>query len=152
MRGGNERRRWLTQEEVEYIRHASLACYGIACISSTSYRFYFTMLFSNVVAAGALLVAQASAHGAVTSYVIDGVTYPGYVTLSISYELALQYFLVRSCLELHGFPFYIAAKSSRLHPITLTTVAHKRPSDTKASRPPPPQRQSNANGPTTTRP
>ncbi|KAL6709082.1 hypothetical protein ACN47E_001898 [Coniothyrium glycines] len=40
------------------------------------------MLFSNVFATGALLVAQASAHGAVTSYVIDGVTYPGYTGFS----------------------------------------------------------------------
>jgi hypothetical protein len=35
------------------------------------------MLFSSVFAATALLVTQAAAHGAVTSYVIDGVTYPG---------------------------------------------------------------------------
>ncbi|RYO64069.1 hypothetical protein AA0116_g3841 [Alternaria tenuissima] len=36
------------------------------------------MLFSNVFLPTALLAAQAAAHGAVTSYVIDGVTYPGY--------------------------------------------------------------------------
>jgi hypothetical protein len=36
------------------------------------------MLFTSAVAAVALLAAQASAHGAVTSYVIDGTTYPGY--------------------------------------------------------------------------
>ncbi|KAF2111495.1 cel1 protein precursor [Lophiotrema nucula] len=36
------------------------------------------MLFSNVFTATALLAAQAAAHGAVTSYVIDGTTYPGY--------------------------------------------------------------------------
>jgi hypothetical protein len=37
------------------------------------------MLFSNLFAATALLATQVAAHGAVTSYVIDGVTYPGYV-------------------------------------------------------------------------
>ncbi|KAF2688294.1 lytic polysaccharide monooxygenase [Lentithecium fluviatile CBS 122367] len=36
------------------------------------------MLFSSAVTAIALLAAQASAHGAVTSYEIDGVKYPGY--------------------------------------------------------------------------
>jgi hypothetical protein len=36
------------------------------------------MLFSNIFLPTALLAAQAAAHGAVTSYVIDGVTYPGY--------------------------------------------------------------------------
>lgn len=35
------------------------------------------MLFSTFYTAAALFVAQAAAHGAVTSYVIDGVTYPG---------------------------------------------------------------------------
>jgi len=35
------------------------------------------MLFSNVFLPTVLLAAQAAAHGAVTSYVIDGVTYPG---------------------------------------------------------------------------
>jgi len=39
--------------------------------------FAFNMLFSNVFLPTALLAAQAAAHGAVTSYVIDGVTYPG---------------------------------------------------------------------------
>jgi hypothetical protein len=39
----------------------------------------FKMLFSAVFSVAALLVAKASAHGAVTSYVIDGTTYPGYV-------------------------------------------------------------------------
>jgi hypothetical protein len=36
------------------------------------------MLFSSVFSVAALLVAEASAHGAVTSYVIDGTAYPGY--------------------------------------------------------------------------
>jgi hypothetical protein len=36
------------------------------------------MLFSTVVLPTALLAAGAAAHGAVTSYVIDGVKYPGY--------------------------------------------------------------------------
>jgi hypothetical protein len=40
------------------------------------------MSFSAVFSVAALLVAKASAHGAVTSYVIDGVTYPGYAFLS----------------------------------------------------------------------
>ena len=40
------------------------------------------MLFSNIFLPTALLAAQAVAHGAVTSYVIDGVTYPGYVPIS----------------------------------------------------------------------
>jgi hypothetical protein len=35
------------------------------------------MLFSSALTAAALLVAQAAAHGAVTSYEIDGVKYPG---------------------------------------------------------------------------
>lgn len=35
------------------------------------------MFFSSVITAAALLAAQASAHGAVTSYVIDGKNYPG---------------------------------------------------------------------------
>jgi len=39
--------------------------------------FALKMLFSNVFLPTALLAAQAAAHGAVTSYVIDGVTYPG---------------------------------------------------------------------------
>ncbi|KAF2636277.1 cel1 protein precursor [Massarina eburnea CBS 473.64] len=36
------------------------------------------MLFTSAATVVALLAAQASAHGAVTSYVIDGTTYPGY--------------------------------------------------------------------------
>jgi hypothetical protein len=36
------------------------------------------MLFSTLFSAAALLIAEASAHGAVTSYVIGGTTYPGY--------------------------------------------------------------------------
>ena len=36
------------------------------------------MLFSSAITTVALLAAHASAHGAVTSYVIDGTTYPGY--------------------------------------------------------------------------
>jgi len=36
------------------------------------------MLASTIVSVASLLIAQASAHGAVTSYVIGGVTYPGY--------------------------------------------------------------------------
>jgi len=36
------------------------------------------MLFSTLFSVGALLVAEAAAHGAVTSYVIGGTTYPGY--------------------------------------------------------------------------
>jgi hypothetical protein len=39
---------------------------------------YISALFS----VAALLVAEASAHGAVTSYVIDGTTYPGYAEFS----------------------------------------------------------------------
>jgi hypothetical protein len=35
------------------------------------------MLFTSAAAAIALLTAQAAAHGAVTSYVIGGTTYPG---------------------------------------------------------------------------
>jgi hypothetical protein len=42
------------------------------------------MLFTSVFTATALLAAQAAAHGAVTSYVIDGVTYPGYTGFSPS--------------------------------------------------------------------
>jgi hypothetical protein len=45
--------------------------------SCLHYRNSFKMLFSGVFAAAALLAAQVNAHGAVTSYVIDGVTYPG---------------------------------------------------------------------------
>lgn len=41
------------------------------------------MLFSTAVTAIGLLAAQAAAHGAVTSYVIDGTTYPGYVLSSL---------------------------------------------------------------------
>ena len=40
------------------------------------------MLFSALFSVAALLVAEASAHGAVTSYVIDGTTYPGYAFFS----------------------------------------------------------------------
>ncbi|KAF1978776.1 cel1 protein precursor [Bimuria novae-zelandiae CBS 107.79] len=36
------------------------------------------MMFSSAITAVALLASQAAAHGAVTSYVIDGTTYPGY--------------------------------------------------------------------------
>lgn len=36
------------------------------------------MLFSVFYTTAALFVARAAAHGAVTSYIIDGVTYPGY--------------------------------------------------------------------------
>jgi hypothetical protein len=35
------------------------------------------MLISTVFSVAALLFAEVSAHGAVTSYVIDGTTYPG---------------------------------------------------------------------------
>ncbi|CAG8972585.1 hypothetical protein HYALB_00011317 [Hymenoscyphus albidus] len=42
------------------------------------------MHITSVFTAAALLVAQASAHGAVTSYVIDGKTYPGYTGFSPS--------------------------------------------------------------------
>jgi len=44
----------------------------------------FKMLFSALFSVAALLVAEASAHGAVTSYVIDGTTYPGYAFYSTS--------------------------------------------------------------------
>jgi len=47
---------------------------------SQSYLHYlnlFKMLFSGIFTATAILAAQVTAHGAVTSYVIDGVTYPG---------------------------------------------------------------------------
>ncbi|KAG9229226.1 family 61 putative glycoside hydrolase [Amylocarpus encephaloides] len=40
------------------------------------------MYLTSVLSAAALLVAQASAHGAVTSYVIGGKTYPGYTGFS----------------------------------------------------------------------
>ncbi|KAH7384094.1 cel1 protein precursor [Phaeosphaeria sp. MPI-PUGE-AT-0046c] len=40
------------------------------------------MLFSNVFTATALFAANAYAHGAVTSYIIDGTTYPGYTGFS----------------------------------------------------------------------
>ncbi|KAH9871475.1 hypothetical protein IAQ61_005654, partial [Plenodomus lingam] len=36
------------------------------------------MIFTSIFTTAALLAAHAAAHGAVTSYVIDGVTYPGY--------------------------------------------------------------------------
>ncbi|KAF4622700.1 hypothetical protein G7Y89_g14327 [Cudoniella acicularis] len=42
------------------------------------------MFFSTIFSAAALLVAEASAHGAVTSYVIGGTTYPGYTGFSPS--------------------------------------------------------------------
>jgi hypothetical protein len=44
---------------------------------SQSRRSSSKMLFSSVFATVALLAAQAAAHGAVTSYEIDGVKYPG---------------------------------------------------------------------------
>jgi len=40
------------------------------------------MHFTSILSAAALFIAQASAHGAVTSYVIDGKTYPGYTGFS----------------------------------------------------------------------
>jgi len=40
------------------------------------------MLFSTLFSAAALLIAEASAHGAVTSYVIGSTTYPGYTGFS----------------------------------------------------------------------
>ncbi|TVY13655.1 Cellulose-growth-specific protein [Lachnellula arida] len=40
------------------------------------------MLFCTLFSAGALLVAETFAHGAVTSYVIGGTTYPGYTGFS----------------------------------------------------------------------
>lgn len=40
------------------------------------------MLFSSVFTATALFATSISAHGAVTSYVIDGTTYPGYTGFS----------------------------------------------------------------------
>jgi len=42
------------------------------------------MLFSTLFSVGALLVAEASAHGAETSYVIGSTTYPGYTGFSPS--------------------------------------------------------------------
>jgi hypothetical protein len=42
----------------------------------------FKILFSALFSVVALLVAEASAYGAVTSYVIDGTTYPGYAFFS----------------------------------------------------------------------
>jgi len=42
------------------------------------------MLFSTLFSAAALLIAEASAHGAVTSYVIGSTTYPGYTGYSPS--------------------------------------------------------------------
>lgn len=60
---------WRATEEKEY---------EIVLITKnklTTYR--LNMLFSNIFLPTALLAAQAAAHGAVTSYVIDGVTYPG---------------------------------------------------------------------------
>lgn len=48
------------------------------------------MLFTSVFTATALLAAQAAAHGAVTSYVIDGVTYPGYETAILPLECILE--------------------------------------------------------------
>lgn len=37
------------------------------------------MLFASVFTTAALLIAHTAAHGSVTSYVIDGATYPGYI-------------------------------------------------------------------------
>jgi hypothetical protein len=48
------------------------------------------MLFSNVFTATALLAAQAAAHGAVTSYEIDGVKYPGSVNPTWAVVLMVQ--------------------------------------------------------------
>lgn len=53
----------------------------------------FKMLFSSIFTATALLAAQAAAHGAVTSYEIDGTKYPGYISRpnisqAISYQMA----------------------------------------------------------------
>lgn len=44
------------------------------------------MLFSTAFSVAALLVAEASAHGAVTSYIIGGTTYPGYAMFNVYYE------------------------------------------------------------------
>jgi hypothetical protein len=53
------------------------ACHKAVCITFLfRYQIAFKMLFSNVVLPLAF-AAQAAAHGAVTSYVIDGVKYPG---------------------------------------------------------------------------
>ena len=48
------------------------------------------MLFSAGFSVAALLVAKASAHGAVTSYVIDGTTYPGYVFFSHQQDTRIE--------------------------------------------------------------
>ena len=63
-------------QRCEYIR---LGCRrdGDHITPQSIHLFAFNMLFSNVFLPTALLAAQAAAHGAVTSYVIDGVTYPG---------------------------------------------------------------------------
>jgi hypothetical protein len=43
-----------------------------------SARIHIKMIFPSLFTVAALLAAKAAAHGAVTSYLIDGVTYPGY--------------------------------------------------------------------------
>lgn len=49
----------------------------LVALGQVKSRFLVKMLFSSVFAAAALLTAEVAAHGAVTSYVIDGKTYPG---------------------------------------------------------------------------
>lgn len=83
------------------------------------------MLFSTVFGAVALLAAEASAHGAVTSYVIDGTTYPGYVLIPL-----LQNNIYKSALQ------------------DITRINISIPA-TKVSPPLLPPKPSNANGPTT---
>jgi hypothetical protein len=62
----------------EYIRVGSRACHKAVYIDLTfKHSSNIKMLFSTVVLPTALLAAGAAAHGAVTSYVIDGVKYPG---------------------------------------------------------------------------
>jgi hypothetical protein len=62
----------------EYIKMGARAYHKAVCIDSTpQHQLTIKMLFSTVVLPTALLAAGAAAHGAVTSYVIDGVKYPG---------------------------------------------------------------------------
>lgn len=45
------------------------------------------MLFAAVLSLTSLLVAEVAAHGAVTSYIIDGKAYPGYADILTMLEL-----------------------------------------------------------------
>jgi len=65
------------QKQGVYKSNTPLLQYTIISNATTDSSHSPKMLFSNVFTATALLAAQAAAHGAVTSYEIDGVKYPG---------------------------------------------------------------------------